>query len=347
MAVIGEDSVDNDVKGLKFDDICSEVSFDYLPEAKKEGLLTNRKHVIVEKCLKTYFDKDIPLRKNWSILKVNHDVDIITESGGVKEVDEVMLQSSLSILFTISSQRGSYSGYPYQVSINHRVMSLHHIMAGDDNGDLFDSATQNSTINSFGEGDLTGLTFFGVETAPAFMSESNPANEIENFVTPARMNAKLDGQQRVDYAVLEGLRAVRISAFHFKKACRFFNKVFGKKDSDGNVTEYPDDHPLSMADTHGLARLLKGHSLLDSSGWRRFLKEFQLEHMFPYDEQIHALVQIRRLGEYFRALVPINPGVSRGQHRCHALAFIGCDYLDIYRSVPLPRFNGSKLRRSL
>jgi hypothetical protein len=142
---------------------------------------------------------------------------------------------------------------------------------------------------------------------------------------------------------LRGRRAVKISAFHFKKACRFFNRVWGELDEHGNIVEFSDDRPLTSSDISSFAMIFKGHQLGDSDGWRKFLEDFKLAQMFPFEENTHVLVQIRRFGEYFRALVPLDCGVSRGQHRCHTMGFLGTGFINCCARAPLNRFTGGTL----
>ena len=80
MAVIDPGDVDDDVRNLTFGEIRSEVSFDYLSPATREGLLTDRGDVFIEKALKTYYDRQIPLRTGWSILNVSKNCMMVEKS---------------------------------------------------------------------------------------------------------------------------------------------------------------------------------------------------------------------------------------------------------------------------
>jgi hypothetical protein len=329
----------NGLQDISFPVVREMISFDFVDNETKNQLIICDKKTIYEKSLPNLFNRPIPFRLGAKLLQMNESltcIPMLTKDDVT--VTEVYQHSSLSIIFTLLCQRGPRTGCPYQVPVNCRAMSIHHLVTSNDGNNLMKSACNSSLENSFDEGDLTALTFFGVEG-----TDHDTLNEIAQFQMPSMMNLiDNDGQYRADDAILQGRRAVRVSAVHFKRACRFFNRYWGEMDGDGNMIEYPDDRPLTSKDLHAFAMIFKNHRLDSEEGWRCFLRDFGLEELFPYENDIHVLVQIRRLGEYYRALVPLDCGVSRGQHRCHVMAFLGMGYFDCVRRAPLPRFSGSK-----
>jgi hypothetical protein len=328
----------NDLHDISFPVVREIISFEFTDDETKKQIITHDENIIYEKSLPNLFERPIPFRAGAKLLQTNQSLTCIpVKTKANATVTEVYQHSSLSIIFSLSCQRGPQTGCPYQVPVNCRAMSIHHLVTSSDGNNLMKSACDSSLENSFGEGDLTALTFFGVQG-----TDKASVNETSDFQMPSMMNLiDNDGHYRADDAVLQGRTAVRVSAVHFKRACRFFNHCWGTVDEDGNMAEYPDNHPLTSKDLHAFAMLFENHRLDSEEGWRHFLSEFGLEELFPYQKGVHVLVQIRRLGEFYRALVPLDCGVSRGQHRCHVMAFLGMGYFDCIRRVPLPQFSGS------
>ena len=336
--IIDDSVVDDDVKGITFAEICNKICYDFVSEDVKKGIIITEKNIIAENCLPSLFDATIPLRTGYKLLTINEPT-IVTTSMEENVVSETLQHSSLFILFTMCCQRGPATGCPYQVPINCRALSISNLICSEDGVNLMESATTQSMQNSFGEGDLSGLTFFGVQE-----SNNNAMSEDAcEFEMPSRMSLVTDNNFKVGEAVLRGRKAVKISAFHFKKACRFFNRVWGELDEDGNIVEFPDDRPLTSNDISSFAMIFEGHQLGSAEGWCRFLEHFKLARMFPFEEGTHVLVHIRRFGEYFRALVPLDCGVSRGQHRCHTMGFLGSGFINCCARAPLHRFTGGTL----
>lgn len=333
-----DDDTDHLLTSISFEKVKDTVCYEFMNDTDKANLITFDGEVIVEKTLPSLFEHDIPFRSGLKLLEINSSLQVIENNipNGLR-VSETMQNSSLFIIFVLSCQRGPESGCPYQVPINCRSMSIHHLVTNQNGNNLMESAIQHSLQNSFGEGDLSALTFFGV-------SEDNMkiGDDYCKFQMPSKMNINLSDSFLVEDAVLQGRQAIKLSGKHFKRACRFFNRVWGTMDDDGNLLEYPDDHPVTSRDLHAFVMLFKEHQLGTEKGWTDFLTDFRLHAMFPFKKDEHALVQIRRLGEYYRSLVPLDCGISRGQHRCHALGFLGTGYFDCCKRAPLIRFNGGK-----
>ena len=323
--------------GMSFNILKKEICYEFVDKETKDNLIFCDDDIIYEKSLPSKFGLPIPFRTNATPLQVDKSLICIPIKTKEKTtITEVSQHSSLFILFAISCQRGPQTGCPYQVPVNCRDLSMHHLVNTNDGNNLMESASNSSLQNSFGEGDLSALTFFGVEDANVNLDAVSC-----DFHMPSMMNlVDNKGEFRVQDAVLRGRKAVCVSAVHFKRACRFFNRVWGEIDENGNIHEHPDDDPVTSRDLHAFAMLFKNHRLDTEDGWAYFLEDFQLQNLFPYEKDVHVLVQIRRLGEYYRALVPLDIGVSRGQHRCHAMAFLGMGYFDCVRAVPLPCFSG-------
>lgn len=333
---------DNAVSSISFEKVKGIVCYDFVSAADKADLITLNGEVIVEKSLPSFFNIEIPFRVGVKLLEINPTLQVMENNilnGHL--VSETMQNSSLFIIFALSCQRGPESGCPYQVPINCRSMSIHHLVTNQNGNNLLESATQHSLQNSFGEGDLSALTFFGVEQNASGAHNVDTGGDSCEFQMPSKMNIVLSNHFLVEDSVLEGRLAVKLSGKHFKRACRFFNRVWGTVDDDGNLHEYSDDHPVTSKDLNAFVMLFKEHQLGTEEGWMEFLNDFQLHAMFPFEKE-HPLVQIRRLGEYYRSLVPLDCGISRGQHRCHALGFLGTGYFDCCKRAPLKRFNGSK-----
>ena len=331
------DTDSDDLHAISFPVIRGIISYEFVDDETKKQLISYDENTIYEKSLPSLFERPIPFRPGTKLLQINESLTCIpmkTKENTI--VTEVYQHSSLSIIFTLSCQRGPQTGCPYQVPVNCRAMSIHHLVTSSDGNNLMKSACDSSLENSFGEGDLTALTFFGVEG-----NDKDSVDETSHFQMPSMMNLITnDGHYRADDAVLQGRRAIRVSSLHFKRACRFFNHCWGTQDENGNMVEYPDDHPLTSKDLHAFAMLFEDHRLNSEEGWEHFLHDFGLEVLFPYEKDVHVLVQIRRLGEFYRAMVPLDCGNSRGQHRCHVMAFLGMGYFDCIRRVPLPHFSG-------
>jgi hypothetical protein len=332
--VIDDFVIDDDTTNINFQEVRARICYDFLPDDEKKDLIIVEKRSIVEKSLPSLFDVDIPFRSGYQLLTSNNPAIVSTElDEGI--VSETIQHSSLFMLFVLCCQRGASTGCPYQVPINCRVLNVSNLVCTEDGTNLMESATKQDLQNSFGEGDFSGLTFFGV-------IESNNDTSIDGyeFESPSRMSLMTKDVFKVADAVLHGRKAVKLSACHFKRACRFFNRVWGEIDENGKMIEFSDDRVLTSHDLHSFAMLMKGQKLNNAEGWYKFLADFKLERMFPFEENTHVLVQIRHFGEYFRALVPMDCGVSRGQHRCHAMGFLGTGFMDCFASAPLKRFTG-------
>jgi hypothetical protein len=348
MTLIRIDSdMGDDLSLISFEKVKETVCYDFINDNNKADLICHNNNVIVEKALPSLFDCILPFRPGMKLLETNPTLQVMdTNIPQGHQVSETIQNSSLFIVFVLCCQRGPESGCPYQVPINCRAMSIHHLVTNKNGNNLMESASCSSLEDSFGEGDLSALTFFGVETDEENNENSDvdagTQNDCCEFQMPSKMNILLSERFLVENAVLKGRKAVKLSGKHFKRACRFFNRVWGEKNEDGVMEEYPDDHPITSKDINAFVMLFKKHQLGTEEGWIGFLNDFQLHAMFPFDRDEHPLVQIRRFGEYYRALVPLDCGVSRGQHRCHALGFLGTGYFDCCKRAPLKRFDGSK-----
>ena len=252
-----------------------------------------------------------------------------------------MNTSGVSIL-TLFMERGPITGHSYQPRINFRSldpmylnrnhknkqggvtgpMRLSHLNGAKEDGSAFDGTSNISLLPyQVFEGDIESQ---GDGLSPLF--------------THSRLKVGLeDGFSNSGYGRMVRRMAGFVSGEAFTGALEFFGlKWIG---SDGEVVSSTpqQDYPPSLKELIGFASLFKDYSLQSSKQFKKFLKDFQLERIYEYDDKDSLVNNTWYFGQFMRSCIQLRFAVFDGQHRMALMSYFVTGIFDIRNTQFLDR----------
>jgi len=262
------------------------------------------------------FDDDLP--------KCTNEVDIFTvvrpEMDGILVDSDVVygsLRTTATSILALFVERGPVSGHCYQPLINHRdldyqcLLNNHFNENGVEQRALKDALVKPEQTELFDRN--SQMTFFMYEVIDgegetplrSHCMLYNNANALSRNPTPGHVYVK-------------GRSATAISANCFKRLC----EVFGMEWRDEVGESISPAYYPTVYEAIKFFSCFHDHSLKTPASFKKFLKSFQLERIYRYDDNLEPLMNARYLGRIIRHICGFRLGCFEGQHRWYIMVMM-------------------------
>ncbi len=266
------------------------------------------------------FDTDIPFRDNPSKFEV-----FSSSLTNMHQVEMVSVMNGYLHFISLLVERGVYSKQPYMANVNHRGVSYLKLNNGEGNNKpLMEAMYSDSPDDTFNTGDVMSYFFHGV-----VLSGNSVPTRKSGLKTFAPASYPQDhGESIRGSGFIHGLKVCLLKLDHFKRLLRFFNIQWDKVD---------DDYSPSLYEISSFMSYFIDVDLKTREGMISFLKKFQLETFYAYNDDIAHEDNVSFFGYVLRALVPVRASCFEGQHRWLPMINILHGHYETTADVPLKK----------
>ena len=229
-------------------------------------------------------------------------------------------ETSITAILAMFMERGGFSGHCYQPFVNHRELDvalfLHEHL--NDKGvrqrPMVESHVLDEPDESFGL--ITPITFFPYEVR----NDSDGLGIRSHGTLVGRRGSSREAVQANSF--LNGRTAYHVTGAAFSRTLELFGyKWVGP---DGAVRD--GSTPPTVDELMQFLELFREHGLDTKDHFESFLRAFDLERFYQYNDRVAVWYNIRYLSEILRALTPFRLAVLDGQHRAVLMALFTCGY---------------------